>query len=92
MSGTKVLEIRERNQTYKIGGTGMKNESGSVLSSYLMGVVLFCIGVFVEPLMMVLGGLIIVTGAIAKFVESRRLRFQAMEAEKQEAGLKGKVA
>ena len=57
-----------------------------------MGLVFFAIGVLAEPLLMVLGGLIIVTGTVAKFVEFRRLRFQAMEAEKQEAGLQGKVA
>lgn len=70
----------------------MKNESGTVLSSYLMGLVFFAIGVLAEPLLMVLGGLIIVTGTVAKFVEFRRLKFQAMEAEQKDTTMKKQVA
>lgn len=70
----------------------MKNESGTVLSSYLMGVIFFAIGVFAEPLLMVLGALIVVSGTIAKIVESRRLKFQAMEAEQKDTTMKKQVA
>lgn len=70
----------------------MKNENGSVISSYMMGIAVFAVGAFTEPLLMVLGGMIVVSGTIAKFVESRRLKYQALEAEKMEAKLKEKVA
>lgn len=70
----------------------MKNENGSVLSSCLMGVIVFIVGFFTEPLLMVLGSLIVVTGGIAKFVENRRLKFMALEAEKKETQLQERVA
>ena len=70
----------------------MRTESGSIIYSYVMGVILFGIGALVEPLMMVLGGLIVFTGTIAKIAESRRLKYQALEAEKSEKGMASRVA
>ena len=60
----------------------MKNETGSMISSCFMGLAVLLVGIFAEPLLMVLGGVIIVTGAIAGFVENRRRRYMSLEAEK----------
>lgn len=70
----------------------MKSEQGSVLSSYLMGAAVTVFGVAKEPLLTVLGVMIIASGAAAKLAEGRRRKYQAMEAQKQEGSQKGEVA
>lgn len=60
----------------------MKYESNTAtFSSVLMGVGVGLVGAFFEPLLLVLGIMIIVSGVLASFVESRRMRIQMLEAQ-----------
>ena len=69
-------EIRQNRR-----GIKMKVENGTVMSSYVAGIALVLIGAFLEPLLMVLGVLIIISGVLACVVESHRRKYQAMEFE-----------
>lgn len=59
----------------------MKVENGTVMSSYVAGIALVLIGAFLEPLLMVLGVLIIISGVLACVVESHRRKYQTIEFE-----------
>lgn len=60
----------------------MKVENGSVMSSHIAGIALVLLGAFLEPLLMVLGVLILISGTAAYVIESHRRKYQAMEYEK----------
>lgn len=60
----------------------MKSENGSTMSSYLMGITFFIVGVFIDPLLMILGGMIVVSGIIAQIVEGSQLKYYAMKVER----------
>lgn len=72
----------------------MGNERETI-SSCLAGFGVFVFGIFVDPLMMALGALIVCTGILANIVEKRRIRFQIMqveEKEKKEVAVREKTA
>ena len=50
----------------------MKVENGSVMSSHIAGIALVLLGAFLEPLLMVLGVLIIISGTAAYVIESQK--------------------
>lgn len=60
----------------------MKVENGSVMFSHAAGIGLVLLGAFLEPLLIVLGALIIVSGISVCVVESHQRKYQAMEFEK----------
>lgn len=59
----------------------MKVENGTVMSSYAAGIALVLLGVFLEPLLMVLGVIIIISGVLACMVESHRRKYHTIEFE-----------
>ena len=62
----------------------MRSDNSNLAPGWITGFGIFVVGALFEPLLMILGAMIVVSGTVAKVVESRQVRYQEMKAEKQE--------
>lgn len=61
----------------------MKNDTSSMVYSFFMGVVVILLGICIEPLLVVLGGVIAITGIVAGRIENRKRRYMSLETERE---------
>ena len=62
----------------------MRSDNSNLAPGWITGLGIFVVGALFEPILMILGAMIVVSGTVAKVVESRQVRYQEMKAEKQE--------
>ena len=61
----------------------MKNDTSSMVYSFFMGVAVILLGICIEPLLVVLGGGIAITGIVAERIENRKRRYMSLETERE---------
>ena len=62
----------------------MRSDNSNLAPGWITGLGIFVVGALFEPLLMILGALIVVSGTVAKVVESRQVKYQEMKSGKQE--------
>lgn len=62
----------------------MRSDNSNLAPGWITGFGIFVVGALFEPLLMILGAMIVVSGTVAKVVESRQVKYQEMKSGKQE--------
>ena len=59
----------------------MRSDNSNLTPGWIIGFGVFVLGALFEPLLMILGAMIVISGGAAKIVESRQVKYQEMKSE-----------
>lgn len=62
----------------------MRSDNSNLAPGWITGLGVFVVGALFEPLLMILGAMIVISGTVAKVVESCQVKYQKLKLGKHE--------